>query len=61
MVGVNRGLVQTAAERTGIEGKHRWSLMIPTVSEVKKPFIGIQHPLLHNVRVKIPGNWHHLN
>ena len=42
-------LAQSAAERSGVAGQHRWSLMLPTsarvAQEVCEPLIGI-HPML---------------
>ena len=41
---------QNAAERSGVESPHRWSLMLPTsarvAQEVYEPLIGIQYPML---------------
>ena len=43
-------LAQSAAERSGVAGQHRWSLMLPTsarvAQEVYEPLIGIQYPML---------------
>ena len=40
-------LAQSAAERSGVAGQHRWSLMLPTsarvAQEVYEPLIGIQY------------------
>ena len=41
---------QSAAERSGVAGQHRWSIMLPTSArvsqEVFEPLIGTQYPML---------------
>ena len=49
---------QNAAERSGVESPHRWSLMLPTsarvAQEVYEPLIGIQYPML---RSRLGDTW----
>ena len=49
---------QSAAERSGVAGQHRWSLMLPTsarvAQEVYEPLIGIQYPML---RSRLGDTW----
>ena len=48
----------TAEDRSGLAGNHQWSIMLPTsareAQEVYEPLIGIQYPMLCNVK---NGSW----